>query len=200
MYVKFLNPEQLDNRPPKYDLLTDEALVLLLRQGDEPAFSEIYNRYQVRIQTFFYRMFYEDFEKARDFTHDLFVKVIENAHRFDPAYSFRAWLYSLAHNLCKNEFRQLDRKNKAYAQIAESGPGCEPDGFHLEEPDRNWLLRGLNHLPPAQRQCLLLHYQEGLSVPEIASVLDCPEGTVKSRLFYALKNLSKKLRSMGIFQ
>ena len=88
---------------------TDERLMQLVGRGDHEAFRELYGRHARRLQGFFLRMLEHDSDKAADFTQELFMKVYEQRRRFDARQSdFTTWLYAMAYNLCKNEYRHLE--------------------------------------------------------------------------------------------
>jgi RNA polymerase sigma-70 factor (ECF subfamily) len=172
-----------------YQSYTDEALMQAIASRQERAFAELYDRYSSRIYRFIFRMLQRDDARAEDLTQELFLKIIEKPHLFNPEKSFKTWVYTLAANLCRNEFRRP--------------PLPEPEPVDIwtadlpEISDTDWLEQKLrlqiSLLPDAQRQCFVLRYQEGLTVPEIAEILDCPEGTVKSRLHHAIRQLRTQL-------
>ena len=88
---------------------TDEQLMQLIGQGNQEAFRQLYERHARRLQGFFLRMLAYDEEKAKDFTQELFIKVYEQSPRFNEGKSpFTTWLYSMAYNLCKNEYRHQE--------------------------------------------------------------------------------------------
>src|SRR5690606_24604639 len=83
----------------------DEELLVLIRDGDKNAFDEIYSRYSGKIWSYFFRMLWKDSQLAQDCTQDLFFKILKNATEFDAGKRFSTWMYSIAHNMCKNEYR-----------------------------------------------------------------------------------------------
>jgi len=86
--------------------------MIAIHQGETAAFDELYARYQKRLLYYFYRMLGNSNEKAGDFLQDIFMKIIERPNHFDASRRFRTWLFSVAHNMCKNEYRRLSiRKN-----------------------------------------------------------------------------------------
>ncbi|HAD12960.1 MAG TPA: sigma-70 family RNA polymerase sigma factor [Saprospirales bacterium] len=172
-----------------YQNYTDEALMQAIAQRQERAFAELYDRYSSRMYRFIFRMLHRDASRAEDLTQELFLKIIEKPHLFNPERDFKTWVYTLATNLCRNEFRRPPLPEPEPADIwVEELPGIQ---------DQDWLESRLHHqiglLPDAQRQCFVLRYQEGLTVPEIAEILECPEGTVKSRLHHAIRQLRTQL-------
>ena len=174
----------------------------LTEQRDERAFNELYSRYAERMHRYFYRMLFQDSEKANDFTQDLFVRLIEKAASFDTSRRFSTWLYAVAGNMCKNEYRSLGRQPKA-EQLTE-----DLERYLVDEPQAPSLLnepldrplfdgalaKAIERLDWSHRQCFVLRYQEELSIKAISQVVGIPEGTVKSRLFYAVRKLSKQLK------
>ncbi|MBL7828300.1 MAG: RNA polymerase sigma factor [Saprospiraceae bacterium] len=171
-----------------FDQESDESLMQAVANGNERAFAALYDRYSVRIHRFFVRMLQGDFARAEDLTQDLFLKVIEKAGYFDPEKSFRTWLYVLAYNLCKNEFR----RPPAPVPMEET---VEEEIF--EKMDRELFDQRLriciDHLGETHQTCFVLRYQEGLSILEIAEIIGCPEGTVKSRLHHALRQVCAQM-------
>ena len=160
-------------------------------KGDEVAFATLYARYHVKMLRYFLNMFFYDRSKAEDFVQDLFIKIIEKAHFYDTDKKFSTWMYSLAANMCKNEFRRMSRKPVVFAL-----PDLimVPQSINLEDTSQAFaqiLASALMELDEKHRACFILRYQEGFSVAEVSQILDCPKGTVKSRLFHALKKLAK---------
>jgi len=79
-----------------------------VHEGNEHALEEIYHRYASLLLKYFHRMLWREEEKAQDFLHDLFLKIIEQPHRFKTEAKFSTWIYSVANNMCKNEYRKRD--------------------------------------------------------------------------------------------
>ena len=93
----------------KYNHYTDQDLVKFISKGNEAAFDELYKRYAEQLYRFFYKMLYQDEELAADFCQTLFMKVFDKANSFNPTLKFSTWLYSIASNMCKNEYRRHSR-------------------------------------------------------------------------------------------
>jgi RNA polymerase sigma-70 factor (ECF subfamily) len=183
----------------KYSSLADESLMQLLQQGDIQAFSEIYLRYSQRMLSYFYRMLAQDEQKAQDFLHDLFLKLLEKPALYDAEKKFSSWLYSVAYNLCKNEYRRLAIR-KQYADeekyleqihrlFTDDQVENQLDGDKFQKA----LLRELDGFDPDHQLIFFLRFQENFSIREIADILDCKEGTVRSRLFYLTRKLAVSL-------
>jgi len=174
-----------------YTDYTDEALMRAIAQRNEPAFAVLYDRYSPRMYGFFFRMLWRDAAKAEDFTQEIFLKIIEKPQLFDPERNFRTWIYTLATNLCKNEYRR-----PSVPELKQSEPDVWADPI-LEKIDKvlfeEHLRLSIHELSETHRQCFVLRYQEELSVAEIAEIVDCPEGTVKSRLHHALRQVAGQM-------
>jgi len=169
--------------------------VLLSRDRDR-AYAELYHRYSGKLKFYFLQMLNGDEDKALDFLHDLFVKIIEKPERFDPKRRFSTWIYTVASNMCKNEYR-----NSAVRKVV--GNGFDMGRFEGQQASSDELLdrklfreslaAKLEQLSADHKTVFLLRFHEGLPLKEIAEVMECSEGTVKSRLFYTLKKLGKQL-------
>lgn len=187
----------LPNNKP-YQNLSDEQLMRQMATGCELSFGELYDRYSERMHRYFYRMLGQDAHRADDFTQELFMKLVEKTAYFDPERRFSTWLYAVAGNMVKNEYRRLSRL-QGQMQLDD----CFGENFSEDIDSQIFeqhLHQALGELDETQRQCFVLRYQEELSVKEIAEIMDCPEGTVKSRMFYTLKKLGDKLRAFaGVF-
>ena len=91
----------------KYINLSDEQLMARIIKNDAHAFNEIYNRYSHRLLIFFLRALGGHDEKAQDFLQDVFLKIIEKPYMFSVDKKFSTWIFTIANNLCKNEYRRL---------------------------------------------------------------------------------------------
>ncbi len=141
-------------------------------------------------------MLWQDQARAQDFLQEIFTKLIERPKQFNPDKRFSTWIFSVAHNMCKNEYRRTSRWQKAISQITNEN---NRDGIAVKEAIDNVSFsksfeQALAQLSPGQQAAFTLRYQENLSLQEIALVLECSQGTVKSRIFYAKKKLAQLLQ------
>jgi RNA polymerase sigma-70 factor (ECF subfamily) len=173
--------------------------VLLVHKGDEKAFNELYHRYSKRMLFFFYTRLYQNEQKAQDCLQDLFVKILDKLDTFDTNQRFSSWVYAIASNMCKNEYRKNERSwkedpNFDWTQLIDS----KAVGSFDSELDKRLFIDSLQELlskvSEENRMIFLLRHQDGLTIPEISNVVNCPEGTVKSKLFYMTKKLYVKLK------
>lgn len=169
----------------------------LFLKGDEKAFEQIYDRYETFMVNFFYRKLWSDREKAEDFTHDLFTKIIDKPEAYDPGRPFKTWLFSVANNMCKNEYKKQEIRKPTGYDIPEGVDMKDQAKLPDTEVDKNnfnkQLQIELSKLNEKHREVFMLRHFEGLSLNEIGETLGINTGTVKSRLHFATKTLADKL-------
>lgn len=178
---------------------SDEDLMQWVRRGNEAAFAELYRRYADRVWSYGYRMLDQEPARAEDFRQQVFLQVLEAADRFDARQNFATWLFSIAANLLKNQYRTRERRHRHLKRLPVTDR-AEVDYSRLLDADyeTETLRRAIAELPVPQQLCLQLRFRENRSIAEIASLLGCPAGTVKSRLHYALRTLSQRLAHLRI--
>jgi len=173
----------------------DASLVAAIAGGDKPALAELYDRYAPSLLGFGLRIMGERRE-SEDLLHDVFIEVWQKASDYDTARgSVRAWLFlrmrSRALDRRKSaSFSRVDSLDSSLAGDGERANPANPIGDDpLCAPDRARVRLALDTLREEQRLVLHLGYFEGLSSSEIASQLQIPVGTVKSRVAAALDRL-----------
>jgi RNA polymerase sigma-70 factor (ECF subfamily) len=174
----------------------DNELMKRVAGADQAAFTELYNRWAGKIRYFFLRLYGYDYDTADDRTQDTFLKVLEHAKKFDADQNFSPWLYAIACNLYKNDMRRrkLDQHFRE-AAIAETSVVMPAADRKMEIQSSVKLVHQyLEKLDPEVKTIFLLRHAGELTIPEIARATGCPEGTVKSRLFYAMKKMSENLQ------
>lgn len=163
----------------------DDVLITLFQAGEENAFRVLVERYQDRVRSLIYSVLRED-DIIDDISQDVFIKVYQGLSHFRFESSFYTWLYRITINKTRDELRKRkvrrffsleSSENKIAKEIAERFK-VEP---HDTEP-AEMVAKGLQALPEKFRMPLVLKDIEGMSYEEIANVLDCRIGTVKSRL------------------
>lgn len=178
---------------------SDEELMAQVKTVEnEDAFAELYRRYNRMVMGFFNRMlnFPEGIE-AEDLTQELFLRVFRYRHTFQQHMSFRSWLFAGAYNICKNTYRHqtvTDSYRENYRNIDAERLCSDVDNSYDTTLFEQRLQQCLSELPSEQRAAFILHYQEELSLVEVARIQLCSEGTVKSRLYAAVKYLSERLK------
>ena len=179
----------------RYQNKTDEELMGLLAKGKEQAFRVIYQRYWERMNLFFKRALNDNPTIAADFAQELFIKIIEKPEAFDIQRKFSTWLFTVANNMVKNEYRRLSRRPAVESIDNESFTfeGEAPFEVLEQQLQSKNLNEAVKTLKPKHKICFVFRYYEGLSIKEIGEITEVAEGTVKSRLFYAVAELTEKL-------
>lgn len=168
---------------------SDESLFERLLAGDMAAFDRLYERYE-RPLFGFVRLRVGDAE-AEDILHEAFMAVLRERERRSEVRSFRAWLYQVANNLCRNRSRSQKRAAAArvdVADVAEPGADAALDAHQRTER----LRRAVARLPQPLAEVYRLR-AAGMSYDELATALDVPLGTVKSRMHEMVKWLREEI-------
>ena len=174
--------------------LSDEELMDKVTGGSERALEEIYQRYSQPLLRYFYRMLWQDKNKAEDFLHDIFIKVLQKPSQFDSGRKFSTWIYSVAHNFCKNEYRKRAFRNSVHANLKGKEFINESITNQLDQQSFQMALEEvLKEEDEEARTIFTLRYELEKSIAEISEIINYPEGTIKSRLFYLKKRLANKL-------
>jgi len=167
----------------------DEYLVLLVVAGDKGAAERLARRWQPRLIATARRLL-RDEEQARTAVQQAWVSILRGLGRLrDPA-SFGPWAFGILHRRCADHIRAEQRRRGREApeppDAAIPAPGTAAD-------ERAAIIAAFDALPPDQRFAAHLFYVEGFSLNEIARAANWPEGTVKSRLFHARRQLKAAL-------
>ncbi len=186
----------------------DEDAILIERalDGELPAFESLVSRYQTRIVAYSARML-NDHDEAEDVAQETFIKAYRSLDSFRGASSFSTWLYRIATNLCIDRARAKKRRpQQAYSLDEpfdkEDNSGTREIADLSAEPsrgvERDELRRQVRltvaEMPEKLRAVLVMCDIQGMAYEQIAQTLDCPIGTVKSRLFHARADLARRLR------
>ena len=175
--------------------LPDAELMLRVGQGEHAAYEVLYERHAQRLGGFFLRMLAYDTAKAEDMVQELFTRVWTHRTSYHVSQPFTTWLYAMAYNLCKNDYRHQEVHQSYAAECSLREEPIATTDEALEHSELRQLLRqAIQALPEAQRDAFLLHYDEELTVPEVARIIGCPEGTVKSRLATALQTIRRQIK------
>ncbi len=142
-------------------------------------------------------------EDAADIAQETFLRAFQSFSRFDGRSSVRTWLFRIAHNLCIDRSRRLDRRVEESSLIDGedesvleiSDERWQPDRILLDDELREAIDRGIASMSEKLRAVLLLHDREELAYDEIGATLDIPVGTVKSRLFLARAHLQASVKA-----
>ena len=171
--------------------MTDLELVERIKNGDERAFRDLYDRNVDRIYRLVYRMAGEE-ELARDFTQETFVRAYQRIDQFRGDAAFSTWLHSIAVSVSLNGLRKVDRHRKRERPL-EGAAHVAPERRTLEPDVRQRLKEAVDGLPQIYRTVFLMHDLEGYGHKEIAEAMGVAEGTSKARLFRAREKLRDAL-------
>lgn len=181
---------------PAEDPRSDDELMRRAAAGSRDAFALLVKRHQARVRAYCAR-FCGSAALGDDLAQDSFVEVWRKARTYEARGSFKAYLFHIAANRCKNQRRgELRRRASAEAEAedrAELEQGPSSDLFALRER-YGQVQAGVSKLPELQREAVLLRYSAELDYAEIAELLGVPEATARSRVFLGLMKLRRLLR------
>lgn len=174
-------------------------LVRRMQQKDAEAFDEIFERYHNKL----FRMAYlisGNYADSEDIVQETFVKCYMSCKELKDCSRFSSWLYQI---LTRTAWR-YEKKRKREEPVEEffedekSGGGENPLEVLLKNEEKNRIKEAVNRLEMKQRTVVILYYYNQLSTKEISRIMGCLEGTVKSRLHTARKNLEQSLNEEGV--
>jgi RNA polymerase sigma-70 factor (ECF subfamily) len=177
--------------------LSDEMLVQKSAEGDRRSFEMLYDRYADKLYHYFLRMLWHDEVMAQDLTQEVFMKIVQKPEQFDTTRTFKTWVFSVAHNMCKNVYRHKEVRDRAGSELAYTAirsVNGDPGQIDREGFDQS-LKKALNEMDPEKRNTFILRFKHDLSIRDIAEITETSEGTVKSRIFYTLKALAVQLKA-----
>ena len=183
----------------------DLALVKRVQGGDKSAFDLLVRKYQHRIGAVVYR-FVPDHAESQDITQEAFIRAYRALANFRGDAQFYTWLYRIAVNTAKNHLVAMKRRPPTADIAAEDAEHHAGAGrLHDHDTPEHQLLRQeieqtvtdtVAGLPEELRQAITLREVDGLSYEEIAQLMQCPIGTVRSRIFRAREAIDQQLRPL----
>ena len=174
---------------------TDEQLMQQAAAGSDTAFEELYRRYARRLKGFFFLQLGGDEELAADATHDVFLRAYEARSRSQEGRRVDTWLFTIAYNICRNHYRSNAYEAQFLANLDAEPVTNQQIEVQLDQAALDEALaQVLAELPAPLHQIFSLHYQEELTIPQIAEIVGVPEGTIKSRLHKTMNIIRKKLK------
>lgn len=184
---------------------TDLELVRRVQKGDKKAFDVLVLKYQQKIINLIMR-YVHDPDTAMDVSQEAFVKAYRGLKNFRGDSAFYTWMYRIAINTAKNHLVSRSRRlpdSDIDAQEAEQYGGesalkeyDSPEHVTLKDEIHATVIRAIESLPDDLRTAITLREIEGMSYEEIAEAMDCPIGTVRSRIFRAREAVDKELRPL----
>jgi RNA polymerase sigma-70 factor (ECF subfamily) len=180
----------------------DLSLVRRVQKGDKSAFDALVLKYQHKVLKLVQR-YVRDPAEAEDVTQDAFIKAYRALPGFRGDSAFYTWLYRIAINTAKNALVSSGRRPMTYDLDSDgSGPDLSqrlrdpdtPERLLLTDEIRATVNRAIDALPEDLRTAIVLRELEGLSYEDIARTMDCPVGTVRSRIFRAREAIDRHLK------
>lgn len=184
--------------------LTDQVLVERVQKGDKKAFNLLVARYQNKVASLVSR--YVPSGDVPDVAQELFIKAYRALDSFRGDSAFYTWLYRIAVNTAKNYLVAQGRRppsSDVDAGEAENFEGASalkeisnPENLMLSDELKQIVFRTIESLPEDLRMAITLRELDGLSYEEIAAIMDCPVGTVRSRIFRAREAIDNKVQPL----
>jgi len=186
--------------------LNDQQLVERVKRGDKRAYDMLVLKYQHKIVALVGR-YIRDQDEVLDVTQEAFIKAYRALPRFRGDSAFYTWLYRIAINTAKNYLVSRSRRPPDTEVDIEEGEFQDTSGLlqDIETPENLLasdeleavVYKAISDLPEELKVAVSLREFEGLSYEEIAEVMDCPVGTVRSRIFRARESIEKKVKLLG---
>jgi len=189
----------------KYSEQLDEDLVARVQRGDKSAFDFLVIKYQHKIIQLV-NGYIKDPSEAQDVAQEVFLKAYRALGSFRGEAAFYTWLYRIAINTAKNYLLSRSRRSSSFevdiqdAEAIENAPQLQgmdtPERHLLNEEIVDTIKTTIENLPEEMRIAIMLREFEGMSYEEIAVAMDCPVGTVRSRIFRAREAIDSKLNPL----
>jgi len=189
----------IESEEASLSALEDGLLVARVRDGDINALGKLYERYKSQVYRTATAITHDE-RMADDILQEVFLRVNRYADSFDQTQPFEPWLYRITVNLSYSWVNRAKRWVSFFQDAIErlKAPSWrDPERVTEAREQRESLGRAIDGLPDSHRVVVILYYLEGLSVSEVAYALGVPEGTVKSRLYYAREKLRKAIAEQG---
>src|SRR4051794_19275509 len=177
------------------DRLYETVLVLRCQAGDEAAFTELVEHYQLRLRYYLRKMLH-DVQGAEDALQDVWLDVFRAVARLADLGAFRAWLYRITRDRALRELRRRRLPVRSLEGVEPPNGSLGEAAFTAEDAQR--IHAALDELATEHREALVLRYVEAMTYEEIARVVGCQVGTVRSRLYYAKRALRGVLERTSV--
>ncbi|OEK00426.1 hypothetical protein BFP97_02380 [Roseivirga sp. 4D4] len=177
------------------DQIFDELLVIRCQEKDQEAIGLLWKRWQPKLLSWAFN-FLKDQDQAYEIAQESWMSIFKSLHKLQDPAMFRFWAYRIVQRRSADAIRKLQRDRQVVEERRHSLEVSDQSDNEQEKVIHQLLLC-IRSLPVLHQEMLRLFYLEKHSVKLIAKQLDLPEGTVKSRLFYARKELKEKLKEMN---
>ncbi len=183
---------------PPADALPDATLMQQVVAGDGDAFADLVARHERALFNYLLRMT-QDEALTADLMQETWLRVFQNASRYDTTRKFTTWLFSIAYHCCVDSLRWRQRLDRHAQHAPRRLPsnltqGSDDPQEHLVFQETLDAVRAaVQNLPEAQRAVFVLRHYHDLSYQEISDIVRCSLGTVKSRMYYAVRHVQQTL-------
>jgi RNA polymerase sigma-70 factor (ECF subfamily) len=176
--------------------ISDESLMLLYQQGDQASFEALYSKYKDVLYRYFLKHC-SDRQQSEELYQEVWIKLINSAARYKPKAKFKTYLFTIAHNTLVDFYRKakptqtIEFEDTEMTEDFTSNPAtlALPEDEFTMKQKANQLMKALEELPADQKEAAILHFEQEMSVQEIAEITQVKTETAKSRLRYAKNKL-----------
>jgi RNA polymerase sigma-70 factor (ECF subfamily) len=179
---------------PKSAAIGDPKLLALISRGDEAALAELYRRHNVLLYNYLLRLVHDQ-AAAEDLLQEVFIAVWKGSSAFKERSRVKTWIFRIAHNQAVSWLRKHVRPEDTSEDEESQALMDDPETVALGLWRQDQVRLAIDQLSPKHRAVIELAFVHDLSYSEIAEVVGCPTGTVKSRISYAMRRLAGILKS-----
>lgn len=181
----------------KQQIRGDENLMADICKGDRNAFELLYDRYFDKL-VWFAQGFLKDVPQAEDAVQEVFIRIMERPELFDQSRKFSTWVYNLTGNECKNRLRNSQNRSRI---LEENQHVIYPQRMEMDfDPDLGFvqaqIRKAVEGLNKKEKNIYVLRFEQERSIKEIAELVQIPEGSVKSGIYYLLKKMGSQLKEL----
>ena len=187
------------------DNITDKEIIERVKNGDKKAYDLLVLKYQQRVINLISR-FVKNHADALDVSQETFIKAYKALPNFRGESAFYTWLYRIAVNTAKNHLivqsRKITKSDYDVTEIEQIEGNMSlieqttPENLLIKDELQETVLNTIENLPEDLKSAIMLREIEGLSYEEIAAVMECPVGTVRSRIFRARETIDNKIKPL----
>ena len=171
---------------------TDHNIMLDVRDGDIDKLGLLFEQHHKHLYNFFFRQTGNG-QESEDLTQEVFFRILKYRHTYKDEGDFMVWMFKIAYN-ARNDYykkhKQMSNIDDEIETLASSEP--LPDKLTEQKSDIEFLEKALNALPQKKKELILMSRYENMGYKEIGSIIGCTEGTVKVRMYRAMKELTEK--------
>ncbi|HEY9047151.1 MAG TPA: RNA polymerase sigma factor [Ohtaekwangia sp.] len=183
--------------PSELDALTDNSLMLKVRDGDVDKLSLLFERYKKPLFGFFYHM-NKDADLSEDLVQNVFYRILKYRYLFRGEGDFRTWMFHIARNVSHDHFRKNKITAKDSLETWQDRLGSDDNRASSlqQEEEMHLLSMAMDRLPEEKREILVLSKFQDKKYKEIGEILGCSEGAVKVKVFRALQELKEMYQKL----